>query len=57
MGGIFSIFVAFPNVHMMYPIAVISIIGLYSHSYGICFKVFKAIIGEEFHQLVSNCVA
>ena len=40
---------------MTYPIVLISIMGLYSHQHGsVCFKVFKANSGEEFHQLVSN---
>ena len=42
---------------MTYPIAVISIMGLYSHKHGVCFKVVIADSGEEFRQLVSNCVA
>ena len=41
---------------MTYPIAVISIMGLYNHLNGICFKVFIAVSGEEIHQLVSNFV-
>ena len=56
VGGTFNIFIMFPNVSMMYPIAVISIMGLYSHQHGICFEVFIADSGEEFRQLVSNCV-
>ena len=31
VGGIFDIFITFPNVSMMYPIAVLSIMGLNSH--------------------------
>ena len=56
VGAIFNVFIMFPNVSMMFPIAFISIMGLYSHSHGICFKVFIAVRGEEFHLLVSNCV-
>ena len=41
---------------MMFPIVLISIMGLYSHQHGICLKVFIADSGEEFCQLVSNCV-
>ena len=40
----------------MFPIAGISIMGLYSHSHGVCFKDFIAVSGKEFRQLVSNCV-
>ena len=36
---------------MTYPIVVHSIMGLYSHSYDICIKVFMAISDEEFHQM------
>ena len=36
---------------MMNPIAVISIMGLYSPSHGICIKVFIAVSGKEFRQL------
>ena len=36
---------------MTFPIAVISIMGLYSQSHGICIKVFIAVSGKEFHQL------
>ena len=36
---------------MTFPIAVISIMGLYSQSHGICIKVLIAISGEEFRQL------
>ena len=49
MGGIFDVYIMFPNVSMMYPIATISIMGLYSHSHGLCIKVFMAISGKEFH--------
>ena len=41
---------------MMYPIVLISIMGLYSQQHGVCFKVYIADSGEEFRQLVSNCV-
>ena len=41
---------------MMYPLVLISIIELYSQQHGVCFKVSIADSGEEFHQLVSNCV-
>ena len=40
---------------MTYIMAVISIMGLYSHQLGI-FKAFIADSGEEFYQLVSNCI-
>ena len=40
---------------MTFPIIFISIIGLYSHQHGVCFKVFIANSGEEFRQLVSDC--
>ena len=56
VGDIFNVFIMFPNVSMTFPIAFISIMGLYSHSYGVCFKVFIAVSGEEFRQLVGNCV-
>ena len=56
VGGIFNIFITFPNISMMYPMAVILIMGLYSHQHGICFKAFIADSGKEFHHLVSNCV-
>ena len=46
----------FPNVSMTYPIVLISIMGLYSHQHGVCFRVFTADSGEVFHQLVSNYV-
>ena len=55
-GRYFNIFIMFPNVLMTHPIVLISIMGLYSHQHGICFKVFIANSGKEFHQLVSNCV-
>ena len=42
---------------MMYPIVLISIMGLYSHQHGVCFFFsFYIGSGELFHQLVSNCV-
>ena len=47
-GRYFNIFIAFPNVSMTYPIAVISIMGLYCHQHGICFKVFIADSGKNF---------
>ena len=56
VGDIFKVSIAFPNVSMTYPMAVISIMGLCSHQQGICFKVFIADSGKEFCQLVSNCV-
>ena len=31
VGGIFNIFITFPNVYITFPIAVILIMGLYSH--------------------------
>ena len=55
-GRYFNVFIMFPNVSMMYPIAFILIMRLYSHQHGICFKVFIADSGKEFCQLVSNCV-
>ena len=55
-GRYFNIFITFPNVSVTYPIVLISIMGLYSHQRGVCFKVFIADNGEEFNQLVSNCV-
>ena len=51
VGGIFKISVTFPNVSMTFPIASILIMGLYSHLYGICFKVYIAVSGKEFCQL------
>ena len=48
MGAYFNIFIAFPNISMMYPIVVYSIVGLYSYVYGICIKAFMAINCEEF---------
>ena len=47
-GDILNVFITLPNVSMMFPIAFISIMGLYSHSHGICFKVFIAVSGKEF---------
>ena len=41
---------------MTYPMAVISIMGLYRHQHGVCFKTFIADSGKEFRQLVNNCV-
>ena len=55
VGGILNVFITFPNVYMAYPMAVILIMGLYSHQYGI-FNAFIADSGKEFHQLVSNRV-
>ena len=54
VGGIFNVFIMFPNVSMTYPMAVISIMALYSHQHGVCFKAFIAGSGEESRQLVSN---
>ena len=48
VGGVFNVFITFPNVSMAFPIVFILIMGLYSHSHGICFKVFIAISREEF---------
>ena len=57
VGGIFNVFITFPNVSMTYPIAVVLIMGLYSRQHGVCFKALIADSGgKEFHQLVSNCV-
>ena len=56
VGGIFNVFIMFPNISMMHPIVHISIMGLYNHQHGICFEVFIANIGKEFHQLVSNFI-
>ena len=47
-GRYFNVFITFPNISMMYRIVFISIMGLYSLSHGICFKVFIADSGEEF---------
>ena len=55
-GRYFNVFIMFSNVSMTFTITFISIMGSYSHSCGICFKVFIAVSGEEFRQLVSNCV-
>ena len=33
---------------LSYPILVYSIMGLYTHSYGMCIKVYMAIKGQEF---------
>ena len=41
---------------MTYPMAVISIMGLYSHQHGVCFKAITTDSGEEFRQLVTTCV-
>ena len=57
MGGYFNVFITFPYISMTYPIVVHLIIGLYSHSFGICIKVFVAVSGEEYCEiktLVSN---
>ena len=40
---------------MTYPMAVISIMGLYSHQHGVCFKTFIADSDKEFRHLC-NCV-
>ena len=42
----------FSNITMTYPIAVILILGLYSHWYGNCFKDFMAISGKELKVIV-----
>ena len=47
--GVFLTF--FSNVSMTYPILVYFIVGLYSHSYGVCIKAFMAINGKEFCQI------
>ena len=52
VGGIFNVIILFLNISMTYPMAVISIMVLYTHQPGICFKAFIAVSGEEFHQLV-----
>ena len=52
----FNVFIMFPNISMTYPITVISIMGLYSHQHGICFKAFIADSGEGFRHLLTNCV-
>ena len=52
----FNVLITFSNISMMHPIVLISIMGLYSHQHGVCFKVFIANDGKEFRQLVSNCV-
>ena len=52
----FNVFMMFPNISMMFHIAFILIMGLYSHSHDVCFKVFIAVSEKEFCQLVSNCV-
>ena len=54
VGGIFNGFIMFPNVSMMFPIAFILIMGLYSHSHGIYFKVFIAVSGKEFHHSIQS---
>ena len=41
---------------MTFSIVLISIMGLYSHQYGVCYKVFIADSGKEFHQLVGNFI-
>ena len=56
VGRHFNVFIMFHNVSMTYPIVFILIMGLYSHQHGDCFKVFIADSGEEFCQLVSNCI-
>ena len=56
VGGIFNVFITFLNVSMMYSMVVISIMRLYSHQHGVCFKAFIADSGKEFCQLVNNCV-
>ena len=55
-GRYFNILITFPNVSMMYPTVLILIMGLYSHQLMLAIKVFIADSGEEFRQLVSNCV-
>ena len=54
-GRYFNVFITFtnvsmtfPNVSMMFPIVFISIMGVYSHLYGVCIKVFMAVSGKEF---------
>ena len=54
IGSYFNVFIMFPNVFMTYPILVYSIVGLYSHSYGVCIKALMAVNGEEFHQMRTN---
>ena len=51
MGTYFNGFRIFPNVSMMYPILVYSIVGLYSHSHGVCIKAFMAVNGKEVCQI------
>ena len=51
VGGYFNAFITFPSISMMYPKLVYSIVGLYSHSYGICIKAFMAINIQEFCQM------
>ena len=51
MGGYFNAIIMFPNISMTYPILFHSIVGLYSHSYGICIKAFMAVNGKEFCQI------
>ena len=47
VGGIFNVFIMFPNA-MTYPIACISIMGLYSHSHGICIKCLRPLVAKNF---------
>ena len=39
---------------MTYPILVYSIVGLYSHSYGICIEAFMAVNGNNFVKSTTN---
>ena len=48
VGGIFDVFIMVPNVSIMNPIVLISIMGLYSHWYGVCIEVFMAIMAKNF---------
>ena len=47
-GRYFNVFITFPNISMIYPIVLTLIMGIYSHWYGICIKVFMALSGKEF---------
>ena len=46
-GSLFNIFIMFPTFPM-YPILVYLIVGLYSHSYGVCIKVFWLLMAKNF---------
>ena len=49
--SIFAGPVTFPKISMTCPILVYLIVGIYSHSYGVCIQAFMAVNGKEFCQM------